>query len=139
MTAFQTSRKISATPGQIFAAFAPERIVRWWGPDGFTQTSRICEFWVGGRWSFTLHGPDGKDYANECVFAEIVEPTKVVIQHVSEPKFRLTVTLEPTPEGAVVFWNQVFEDPEVARGIEHICVPANDQNLARLEAEVFGR
>lgn len=33
---------------------------------------------------------------------------------------------------------QGFESPEVARQIEHIVVPANEQNLDRLTAEVLG-
>ena len=32
MTTFKTSRKISATVEQVFAAFQPERFARWWGP-----------------------------------------------------------------------------------------------------------
>jgi uncharacterized protein YndB with AHSA1/START domain len=137
MTTFKTSREISATVEQIFAAFQPERLARWWGPAGFTNTFSICEFKSGGRWSFTMHGPDGKDYPSENVFAEIQAPTKVVIQHASEPKYRLTVTLEQSAEGAVVTWAQAFESSEVARRIEHIVVPANEQNLERLAAEVL--
>jgi uncharacterized protein YndB with AHSA1/START domain len=137
MTTFKTSRKISATVEQVFAAFQPERLARWWGPAGFTNTFSICEFKNGGRWSFTMHGPDGRNYPNENVFAEIEAPMKVVIQHASEPKYRLTITLEPSAEGAVVFWAQVFESSEVARRIEHIAVPANEQNLERLSAEVL--
>ena len=137
MTAFKTSRKISATVEQVFAAFRPERLARWWGPAGFTNTFSICEFKNGGRWSFTMHGPDGRNYPNVNVFAEIEAPMKVVIQHTSEPKYRLTITLEPSAEGTVVFWAQVFESSEVARRIEHIVVPANEQNLERLSAEVL--
>jgi uncharacterized protein YndB with AHSA1/START domain len=137
MTAFKTSRKISATVEQVFAAFQPERLARWWGPAGFTNTFSICEFKNGGRWSFTMHGPDGRNYPNANVFAEIEAPMKVVIQHTSEPKYRLTITLEPSAEGTVVFWAQVFESSEVARRIEHIVVPANEQNLERLSAEVL--
>jgi uncharacterized protein YndB with AHSA1/START domain len=137
MTTFKTSRKISATVEQVFAAFQPERLARWWGPAGFTNTFSICEFKNGGRWSFTMHGPDGRNYPNANVFAEIEAPMKVVIQHTSEPKYRLTITLEPSAEGTVVFWAQVFESSEVARRIEHIVVPANEQNLERLSAEVL--
>jgi uncharacterized protein YndB with AHSA1/START domain len=139
MTTFKTSRKISATVEQVFAAFRPERLARWWGPAGFTNTFSICEFKNGGRWSFTMHGPDGRNYPNENVFAEVEAPVKVVIQHSSEPKYRLTITLEPSAEGAFVFWTQVFESSEVARRIEHIVVPANEQNLERLSAEVLRR
>jgi uncharacterized protein YndB with AHSA1/START domain len=137
MTTFKTSRKISATVEQVFAAFQPERLARWWGPAGFTNTFNICEFKNGGRWSFIMHGPDGRSYPNENIFAEIEAPGKVIIQHDSEPKYSLTITLESSAGGAVVFWAQEFESSEVARRIEHIVVPANEQNLERLAAEVL--
>lgn len=83
-----------------------------------------------------MHGPDGTDYPNENVFSEIVKPTKVVVTHASEPKYRLTMTVEAIGAGSVVHWNQEFESADVARKIAHIAVPANEQNLERLAAEV---
>jgi len=139
MTTFNTSREIPATIDQVFAVISnPERLARWWGPTGFTNTFNVCEFTPGGKWSFTMHGPDGKHYASENMFAEIEQPAKVVVLHVSEPKYRLTISLEPSPVGTVVSWSQAFENAEIARRIEHIVVPANDQNLERLSAEVLG-
>jgi uncharacterized protein YndB with AHSA1/START domain len=137
MATFKTSHKISATVEQVFAAFLPERLARWWGPAGFTNTFSICEFTNGGRWSSTVHGPDGRNYPNENAFAEIEAPMKVAIQHASEPKYCLTLTPEPSVEGTAVFWAEVFERSEVARRIAHIVVPANEQNLERLSAEVL--
>jgi hypothetical protein len=84
-----------------------------------------------------MHRPDRRNYPNANVFGEIEAPIKVVIPHTSEPKYRLTITLEPSAEGTVVFWAQVFESLEVACRIEHIVVPANEQNLERLSAEVL--
>ncbi len=92
----------------------PQRLARWWGPDGFTNTFAVCEFKPGGRWSFTMHGPDGKNYPNEAVFAEIDPPKKVVVQHVSEPKFSLTITLAASAKGTTVSWAQAFENDEMA-------------------------
>ena len=139
MTTFDTSREIPATVEQVFAAIGdPERLARWWGPAGFTNTFQFYEFKEGGRWSFVMHGPDGRNYPNENVFAEIETPHKVVVQHVSEPKFRLTIALAPSATGTVVSWSQVFENPEIARAVESIVVPANEQNLDRLTAEVLG-
>ncbi|MES2768187.1 MAG: SRPBCC domain-containing protein [Bdellovibrionota bacterium] len=137
VTTFKTSRKILATVEEVFGAFHPERLARWWGPAGFTNTFNTCELKNGGRWSFVMHGPDGKNYQNESVFAEVEAPTKIVIQHISEPKFRLTITLEPSTEGTTVFWAQAFENSEVARRVEHIVVPSNEENLERLSAEVL--
>lgn len=138
MTTFSTSREIPATVEQVFAAFShPERLSRWWGPAGFTNTFDVCEFKAGGRWSFVMHGPDGRNYPNESVFAEIEAPRKVVIQHVSEPKFSLTVVLTSSAVGTVVSWSQAFESSEIAGRVEHIVVPANEQNLDRLSDEVL--
>ena len=137
MTIFKTSRAIPATVEQVFAAFEPKRLARWWGPAGFTNTFHICEFKPGGRWSFIMHGPNGANYPNESVFAEIEPPRKVVIQHVCEPRFRLTIELAPTANGTLLSWAQAFEDPEVAKRVEHIVVPANEQNLDRLTAEIL--
>jgi uncharacterized protein YndB with AHSA1/START domain len=138
MTTFKTSREIPATVEQVFAAISdPERLARWWGPAGFTNTFNVYEFKNGGRWSFIMHGPDGTNYPNENVFAEIESPRRVVVQHISEPKFQLTIALAASPTGTIVSWSQAFESSETARCIEHIVVPANEQNLDRLSDEVL--
>jgi hypothetical protein len=56
---------------------------------------------------------------------------------VSKPRYLLTITLEPADNRTRVHWEQAFEKPGVARGITHIVVPANEQNLDRLTAEVL--
>ena len=138
MTTFSTSREIPATVDQVFAAFSyPERLSRWWGPAGFTNTFSVCEFKRGGRWSFIMHGPDGRAYPNESVFADIESPGKIVIHHVSEPKYRLTIVLASSSAGTVVSWSQAFESSQIASRIEHVVVPANEQNLDRLSVEVL--
>ena len=81
MTTFNTSLEIPATAEQVFSAIShPERLARWWGPAGFTNTFNICDFKNGGRWSLIMHGPDGKNYPNENVFAEIEPLRKIIIQ-----------------------------------------------------------
>ena len=139
MTTFTTSREIEASIDQVFAAISePSRLAQWWGPAGFTNTFHLCNFRPGGRWSFIMHGQDGHDYPNESVFDEIEIPVKVVIRHVSEPKFRLTITLSAADHGTLVSWAQAFDDARVAQRVESIVVPANEQNLDRLTAEVLG-
>ncbi len=138
MTTFRTSRDIPAPPDQVFAAFSdPQRLARWWGPAGFTNTFNVCELKTGGRWSFVMHGPDGGSYPNESVFAEVEPPSKVVVQHESKPKYTLTITLAPSAVGTTVSWAQAFESADIASRLEHIVVPANEQNLDRLSAEVL--
>lgn len=138
---FQASRKIAAPPSSVFAAFEDSaRLAVWWGPAGFTNTFKTFEFKPGGQWSFLMHGPDGKSYPNEIVLTEIEPPRRIVLHHVSQPRYLLTVTLEPTADGGtLVGWNQEFEDPEVGRRMERIVVSANEQLLDRLSAEVVGK
>ena len=49
------SRSISAPRELVFEAFTEVRhLARWWGPDGFTTTTRAFEFRVGGVWDFEM-------------------------------------------------------------------------------------
>ena len=138
MTTFNHSRDIPATPAQVFAAISnPERLARWWGPNGFTNTFSDFDFKTGGKWSLVMHGPDGANYPNDNVFGEIIPNQKVVVEHPMQPVFRLTIELVPSNTGTLVTWAQTFESDEVARQIEHIVVPANNENLQRLQAEVL--
>lgn len=137
MSSFATSRLFNAPPEAVFAAFAaPERLARWWGPDGFSNTFEVFEFRTGGAWRFTMHGPDKTDYANLSGFESIEPNRRVVVKHVSQPCFTLVVDLEPVPEGTLVTWVQTFDSPEVAAAVRHIVEPANEQNLSRWQAEV---
>lgn len=135
--AFKTTREIPAPPAHVFAAIAdPARLARWWGPNGFTNRFEVFEFKPGGPWKFAMIGPDGRTYPNESVFTTIDWDRRVVIEHVSAPKFVLTIALEATATGTRVDWEQVFEDPEVAKAVRAIVEPANEQNLDRLTAEL---
>lgn len=139
MKTFTTSRQIAALPEKIFTAISqPEILAKWWGPAGFTNTFQEFEFAVGGKWVFTMHDPDGTNYPNENEFTEIVPNEKVVITHVCEPHFSLTLLLEPNEKGTLVRWIQVLENEELAEKIQHIIIPANEQNLDRLTNEVCG-
>lgn len=137
MHTFQTSRFFPAAATLVFAAFAdPERLARWWGPAGFRNSFEVFECQAGGRWRFTMHGPDGTDYPNESLI-EVLEPARrVVIRHLSQPHFRLCITLQPQDAGTLVQWQQVFDDAAIAEAVRHIVEPANEQNLDRWLAEI---
>jgi uncharacterized protein YndB with AHSA1/START domain len=130
-----TERELSDKPRDVFAAFEqPDRLAQWWGPNGFRNTFEQFEFTPGGRWVFVMHGPDGANYPNESVFREIKPDTKIVIDHVSQPRFTLTVTLTDRGDKTHLAWTQEFESPEVAAKLRPICEPANEQNLDRLQS-----
>lgn len=134
--AVRTERCIPAPPRTVFAAFQrPEVLAQWWGPKGFTNTFVQFDFTVGGRWLFTMHGPNGADYPNQSVYRDIVPDRQVVIEHTVKPWFRLTVTLSPCDEDHTKLeWLQEFEDPEVAARMRTLSQTANEEVLDRLEA-----
>jgi uncharacterized protein YndB with AHSA1/START domain len=132
---FRCERVVPYSPERVFDAFArPELLARWWGPSGFTNTFEVFEFRPGGRWKYVMHAPDGKHHPNESVFASLDAPSTVVIQHVSNPRYVLTVSLAAHEEGTALRWEQEFEDKTVAERIRHIVEPANEQNLDRLQS-----
>lgn len=131
----RTERLLSFSPRNVFAAFEqPECLAEWWGPDGFRNTFTEFAFTPGGRWVFVMHGPNGADYPNDSLFREILPDAKIVIEHVSQPRFTLTVTLTPRGDKTLLAWIQEFESPEIAARMRPICEPPNEQNLNRLEA-----
>jgi uncharacterized protein YndB with AHSA1/START domain len=135
---FVHSRHIEAPQKEVFRAFSqPERLARWWGPDGFSSTFETFDLRQGGAWRFVMHGPDGTDYPNESVFRALEPPSRVVIEHLSdEHHFFLTITFEARGSQTLVGWRQLFDSAEHKEKVAAVVRQANEQNLDRLQAEV---
>ena len=106
------------------------------GPDGFRNTFEQFEFAPGGRWVFVMHGPNAANYPNDAVFREIEPDIRIVIEHVSPPRFTLSISLTAEGDQTRLTWFQEFESPELAERMRPICEPANEQNLDRLESHL---
>ncbi|MFN7915463.1 MAG: SRPBCC domain-containing protein [Vicinamibacterales bacterium] len=129
---------IAATPVEVFAAISdPDRIVRWWGPEGFTSTNHQFDFRFGGTWRLTMHGPDGKDYPNESRFTRLDPAVLFEIEHLSGHHFVLTIELHPHADGTEVHWRQTFDTIDHYNRLADFVAGANAQNLERLKAEVL--
>ena len=139
-----TSRLFDAPRELVFAAWTdPKHLAQWWGPDGFTTTTRAIEVHPGGVWRFVMHGPDGRDYENCITWHEIVRPERLVYSHGgtvdAEPvQFRTTVTFEDVGGKTRLTMRAVFpsakERDRVAR--EYGAVEGAQQHLARLAAHL---
>jgi uncharacterized protein YndB with AHSA1/START domain len=76
------SRVIDAPRELVFEAFTDVRhLSRWWGPEGFTTTTRSFAFRVGGVWDFVMHGPDGMEYQEWISWTEIAAPGRIALLH----------------------------------------------------------
>jgi uncharacterized protein YndB with AHSA1/START domain len=132
-----STRVLAFAPAQVFRAIAePERIARWWGPAGFTNTIASFDFREGGEWVFTMHGPDGKDYPNHSRFETIAAPRTVVMRHLNAPHFTMHMSLAAEGRGTRLQWRQVFDDARTREQLAPICVPSNEQNFDRLADEL---
>ena len=131
------SQLIMASPAEVFAALAaPERVARWWGPAGFTNTMHEFDFVPGGRWRLTMHAPDGQDYPNESRFVHIEPDRALEIEHLSGHHFILRLDLAAKPAGTLVRLRQTFDTAAHFREIAAVVAQGNTQNLERLAQEV---
>lgn len=138
--ALTTSRVVAASPARVYEAFEdPKQLARWWGPNGFSSTFETFDFRAGGAWKFVLHGPDGRDYPNVNRFVELVPAERVRLQHVEGHWFELTVTLTPEGDKTRIGWRQQFANEEELLLVRDYVIPANEENLDRLEAVLNGR
>lgn len=132
-----STRHFSEPPEALFAAFAdPQRLARWWGPAGFRNSFELFEFRRGGHWRFTMHGPDGKDYANHSMFHTVEAPARIVLEHVNAPHFHMTITLSPQGGGTWLTWRMRFDDARTRDAVARYAVSANEENFDRLQAEL---
>src|ERR1700730_2865022 len=76
------SQVIRAPREVVFEAFTGVRhLSRWWGPDGFTTTTRAFEFRVDGVWDFVMHGADGAEYQEGISWTAIAPPEGIALLH----------------------------------------------------------
>jgi len=76
------SRVLHAPRELVWQAWTdPKHVVHWWGPRGFTNTTKRHEFRVGGVWEHVMHGPDGANYPNKSTFKEIVPLERITFLH----------------------------------------------------------
>lgn len=116
----------------------PEQWKQWWGPAGFTNSISVMEVRSGGRWEFTMHGPDGTDYRNECRYLQVIAPSLLEWQHGPTPSFRATVTFEEAGAWTRVILRTVLDSAaDYKRAVEVFhAIEGAKQTLDRLEAIV---
>jgi len=128
-----TTRIFDAPRDRVFAAWTdPASLVQWWGPHGFTNTFHECDMRPGGIWRHAMHGPDGRTYENESRFVEITAPERIVIDHLSPPEFRLTVTFDSYGDRTKLTFRQLFASVGVYAGIKGLATRGNEENFDRL-------
>src|SRR6266849_4624648 len=110
----------------------PEHLKNWWGPFGFTNTFEEFEFHTGGNWRFVMHGSNGVAFPNHNLFVEIQRPNLLVIDHLENPRFRMTVTFEELGEQTRILFRQAFESVEAFEAVKPYAIPGGQQTFDKL-------
>jgi uncharacterized protein YndB with AHSA1/START domain len=137
------SRVIDAPRELVFEAFTEvAHLSRWWGPEGFTTTTRSFEFREGGAWDFVMHGPDGTDYSEWITWTEIDPPERIALLHGEtrdDPNaFVSTLAFAPHGAGTRIVMRTVFPTAQLRdRAVEQYhAIEGGEQTLSNLAAYV---
>ncbi len=135
------SRVVNAPQALVFEVWTkPEHLQNWWGPNGFSITTREANISAGGYWKFTMHGPNGVDYPTDVVYHEVTPTTKLRYavsgkDHPEHLNFSTTVTFEETGEGkTTVTMTTLFLSKEAVEFVlrEHHAREGGEQTIGKL-------
>jgi uncharacterized protein YndB with AHSA1/START domain len=135
------SRLINAPRELVWEAWTnPEHISQWWGPSGFTNSISKMDIQPGGEWEFIMHGPDGTDYKNKHIYVELDKPGKIIMDHVTHPKFRMTALFEAQGNKTLVTLHSVFESAEQLAEVIKVfkADEGMTQNIQRMDEYITG-
>lgn len=115
----------------------PNHLKNWWGPKGFTNTFHEFDFRVGGKWSFTMHGPDKGNYANECEFIKIEKPFLIAWKRHSQPLFQVVAIFDKVDDNKTqLVFKMLFSTASECEKLKKFVVDKNEENFDKLETEL---
>ncbi|WP_229068906.1 SRPBCC family protein [Actinoplanes sp. DH11] len=139
------SRVVDAPRELVFEAFTEIRhLSQWWGPNGFTTTTRSFEFREGAVWDFVMHGPDGTDYPEWITWTEIVPPERIAMLHGESrddpDAFESVLTFAPQGTATRIEMRTIFPTKELRdrAATEYHAVEGGEQTLSHLAAYAEG-
>ena len=130
-----SSRIVNASIEKVFSAWSdPDHLKNWWGPRGFTNTFHEFDFRVGGKWVFTMHGPEKGNYPNECEFIKIDQPNLIAWKRYSQPLFKVVAGFEEVmPDKTKIVFKMLFDSVEERNKLVKFVPEKNEENFDKLE------
>ena len=78
-TTLTISRDFDAPRDLVWTAWTePEHIAQWFGPEGFSTRIDEYELKSGGRFTYVMIGPDGKEYPGTSLFKQVTPKDRIV-------------------------------------------------------------
>lgn len=94
----------------------PEHVREWWGPDGFSLTTRSMNLAPGKTWEFIMHGPS-RDWANKIEYTEVIKPSLLSYKHSGEEdedcNFTVFISFEDLEGKTLLTMKSIFKSKEI--------------------------
>ncbi len=122
----------------VWDAWAEDsQVSKWWGPRGFTITTKSKDFRTGGKWVYTMHSADGVDFPNVTTYLEVVPYQRMHYDHggneTQKPLFRVDAKFSESDNKTTLNMTMTFESPEMALRMSQYIKDANgNSNWDRL-------
>ncbi len=139
------SRVIDAPRELVWEAWTnPKYADKWWGPNGFVNTTESMDLRVGGEWRYMMVGPDGTRYPNRMAYKEVTPPSKLVADHGDGERvwFEVSVTFQASGSGShqatLVTLRQLFHSKQIRDEVieKSGAIEGGKQHFAKLEAHL---
>ena len=72
------SRMFNAPKELVFSAFQNPLITKWWGPQEWPVDVSIMDFTPGGKWHYSMVGPESQEAWSIAKFEEIDKPNRII-------------------------------------------------------------
>lgn len=119
----------------------PEHIKEWWGPNGFSLTTRSMDVIPGNTWEFVMHGM-GRDWDNKIEYVEVIKPSLLSYRHTgasnNDYNFTVTVFFEEVDGKTLLTMKSTFKSSAIIEELNRKvnAIEGGKQTLDRLEAYV---
>lgn len=115
----------------------PEHIKEWWGPSGFSLTTKSMTVAPGKIWDFVMHGM-GKDWENKIEYVEVKKPSFLSYKHTGERSedynFTVSVSFEELDGKTLLTMTSVFKSKAIIEELNRQvnAIEGGKQTLNRL-------
>ncbi|MES2679425.1 MAG: SRPBCC domain-containing protein [Bacteroidota bacterium] len=115
----------------------PAHIKEWWGPDGFSLTTKSMTVEPGKFWDFIMHGR-GRDWDNKIEYVEVKRPSLLTYKHSGAMKeeynFTVSIIFEELEGKTLLTMRSVFRSKAIIEELDRQvkAIEGGKQNLNRL-------
>ena len=115
----------------------PAHLKEWWGPNGFSVTTKSMTVEPGKIWDSIMHGM-GRDFDNKVEYIEVKKPSMMSYKHFGESEdydFTVRVLFEEVDGKTLLTLTSIFKSKEIIEELNRKvnAIEGSKQTLNRLE------